>query len=67
MKINDYVIFSFVIFLTCFLFISLSNYRHQQAKIYELEQRIFYLEDTAMLWIYGPINMEDNEVDFDNY
>lgn len=52
MTINDYVIFSGVIFIACFLFISTLNNKSQQQKIYELEERLFYLENVMSVHYY---------------
>jgi len=45
MKLNDYVIFIFVLFLACYLIITSVNNKAQQQKIFELEERIFHLEN----------------------
>ena len=45
MKLNDYVIFIFVLFLACYLIITSVNNKAQQQKIFELEERVFHLEN----------------------
>jgi len=52
MIVNDYVIFLGVIFITCFLLVSILNNKSQQRKIYELEERLFYLENVMSAHYY---------------
>ena len=52
MIVNDYVIFLGVIFITCFLLVSILNNKSQQRKIYELEERLFYLENVMSVHYY---------------
>ena len=62
------IIFAFIFAISfVFLILTTLTVREQQKKLYELEQRIYYIEDVVSLWIYGPINIDDKQVDFDNY
>ena len=67
MKLPEYI--STLLFLIGVIFLGMTtiSVREHQKKLYELEQRIYYIEDVVSLWIYGPINIDDKQVDFDNY
>ena len=67
MKLPEYI--STLLFLIGVIFLGMTtiSVREHQKKLYELEQRIYYIEDVVSLWIYGPINTDDKQVDFDNY
>ena len=47
--------------------ITLLTVRDQQQKMYELEQRIFYVEDILIDNLYGPEFYENRQVNFNNY
>lgn len=49
------------------LIVTLLTVRNQQQKMYELEQRIFYIEDVLIDRLYGPEFYENREVNFNNY
>jgi hypothetical protein len=49
------------------LIVTLLTVRNQQQKMYELEQRIFYIEDVLIDRLYGPEFQENREVNFNNY
>jgi len=47
--------------------ITLLTVRDQQQKMYELEQRIFYIEDILINKLYGPEFYENRQVNFNDY
>ena len=47
--------------------VTLLTVRDQQQKIYELEQRIFYIEDILINNLYGPEFYENRQVNFNDY
>ena len=47
--------------------VTLSTVRDQQQKMYELEQRIFYIEDILINNLYGPEFYENRQVNFNDY
>jgi len=47
--------------------VTLLTVRDQQRKMYELEQRIFYIEDILIDRLYGPEFYENRQVNFNNY
>tara|TARA_Y100000401_G_scaffold105403_1_gene98030 strand:- start:1013 stop:1207 length:195 start_codon:yes stop_codon:yes gene_type:complete len=47
--------------------VTLLTVRDQQQKMYELEQRIFYIEDILIDRLYGPDFYENRQVNFNNY
>ena len=49
------------------LVVTLLTVRNQQQKMYELEQRIFYIEDVLIDRLYGPEFYENRQVNFNNY
>ena len=49
------------------LIVTLLTVRNQQQKMYELEQRIFYIEDILIDRLYGPEFYENRQVNFNNY
>lgn len=49
------------------LIVTLLTVRNQQQKMYELEQRIFYIEDVLIDRLYGPEFYENRQVNFNNY
>ena len=49
------------------LVVTLLTVRNQQQKMYELEQRIFYIEDVLIDRLYGPEFNNNNQVNFNNY
>jgi len=49
------------------LIVTLLTVRDQQQKMYELEQRIFYVEDILIDNLYGPEFYENRQVNFNNY
>ena len=46
------------------LVVTLLTVRNQQQKMYELEQRIFYIEDVLIDRLYGPEFNNNNQVNF---
>ena len=49
------------------LIVTLLTVRNQQQKMYELEQRIFYIEDILINNLYGPEFYENRQVNFNDY
>ena len=49
------------------LAVTLLTVRNQQQKMYELEQRIFYIEDVLIDNLYGSEFYENRQVNFNNY
>jgi len=49
------------------LCVTLLTVRDQQQKMYELEQRIFYIEDILINKLYGPEFYENRQVNFNDY
>lgn len=47
--------------------VTLLTVRDQQQKMYELEQRIFYIEDILINKLYGPEFYENRQVNFNDY
>ena len=47
--------------------VTLLTVRDQQQKMYELEQRIFYIEDILINNLYGPEFYENRQVNFNDY
>ena len=47
--------------------VTLLTVRNQQQKMYELEQRIFYIEDVLIDRLYCPEFNNNNQVNFNNY
>lgn len=47
--------------------VTLLTVRDQQQKMYELEQRIFYIEDILIDRLYGPEFYENRQVNFNDY
>ena len=67
MKLPEYILTLIFLIGVVFLGLTIISVREHQKKLYELEQRIYYIEDVVSLWIYGPIDADDKQVDFDNY
>ena len=67
MKLPEYILTLIFLIGVIFLGMTTISVREHQKKLYELEQRIYYIEDVVSLWIYGPIDTDDKQVDFDNY
>jgi len=44
--------------------IAADTIRHQAEKVYELEMRLFYLEDVIGYWFYGDSLSEQYQTDF---
>ena len=44
MKLSDYVVFIFVLFLACYLIVTTINSKAQQIKIFEIEQLVLEVE-----------------------
>ena len=47
--------------------VTLLTVRDQQQKMYELEQRIFYIEDILIDRLYGPEFYKNRQVNFNDY
>ena len=47
--------------------ITLLTVRSQQQKIFDLEQRVFYIEDILIDNLYGPEFYKNSQVNFNNY
>ena len=67
MSVLKLLAFGIILFAITSILMSMSVIRSQQQKIYELDQRVFYLEDVVTFYIYGPVDENDKEVDFNNY
>ena len=67
MSVLKLLAFGIILFVITSILMSMSVIRSQQQKIYELDQRVFYLEDVVTFYIYGPVDDDDKEVDFNNY
>ena len=66
-KILDFVLIFFCLFALTVLLITVLTIRDQQQKMYELEQRIFYIEDILINNLYGPEFYENRQVNFNDY
>ena len=49
------------------LVVTLLTVRNQQQKMYELDQRIFYIEDVLINLLYGPEFKNNNQLNINNY
>lgn len=67
MNILKFLAFGLSLFVVTSILMSMSVIRSQQQRIYELDQRVFYLEDVVTFYIYGPVDTDNKEVDFNNY
>lgn len=67
MNILKFLAFGLSLFVATSILMSMSVIRSQQQRIYELDQRVFYLEDVVTFYIYGSVDTDNKEVDFNNY
>ena len=61
---KDTFIFCAFVFAAIAFFVAADAIRSQAARIYDLEMRIFYLEDVVGYYFYGPDLSEQYQTDF---
>jgi hypothetical protein len=61
---KDVFLFSAFLCAAVAFFVAADKIRNQTEKLYELEMRIFYLEDVLGYYFYGPDQSEQYETDF---
>jgi hypothetical protein len=62
--VKDTFIFCAFVFAAIAFFVAADTIRSQAARIYDLEMRIFYLEDVVGYYFYGPDLSEQYQTDF---